>query len=94
MESVIKLVADCIVATVKNVTEEQSAQLDLAYAKANAIYKNDREGIKSLFDLNDEEVDEMLAHSKRIKDRFAAILGEEKDELITNLGKTKLIGVK
>lgn len=79
MESVIKLVATCIEQTVKNITEEQSVQLELAYARANAVYKNDRDGLKNLFNLNDDEVDEMLAHSKRIKDRFAAILSEEKE---------------
>ena len=79
MENIIKLVAACIAETVKNVTEEQKAQHELAYARANAIYKNDREGIKNLFNMNDAEVDEMLAHSKGIKEKFAAILSEEEE---------------
>lgn len=68
MESVIKLVAYFISETVTNLTEEQKAQLELSYAKADALQKKDLELLKSLFAKNDAEVDELITHWGKIKE--------------------------
>jgi SUMO ligase MMS21 Smc5/6 complex component len=80
MESLINLLAVCIEKTVENITEKQKEQLELAYKIATAIYKKDKDGIKKLFDLNDDEVDEILAHSKKIEERFLAITRKNGNE--------------
>ena len=68
MENVINLVAYFIGETVKKVTDEQRAQLELAYAKTRAVHKQDVPEMIRLFKKNDAEVDELLTHWGLVKE--------------------------
>ena len=64
MENLIKLVSYFISTTVTNLTEEQKAQHELAYAKALAVHKKDVAEFKKFCVDNDAEIDALLKEGK------------------------------
>ena len=68
MENVINLVAYFIGETVTNLTEEQKAQHELAYARAKAVHKKDIAEFKKFCVDNDLEADELVNHWGKVKE--------------------------
>lgn len=68
MENVINLVAYFIGSTVTKVTDEQRAQLELAYAQARAVHNTEPATLIKRLSGNDAEVDELLTHWGLVKE--------------------------